>query len=69
VSDEELGETYDGTRFIEQRHAMAQAWADYLDQLADRKTPPAHRFTPSPVVPPASRVAGNNQSAPVRALQ
>jgi hypothetical protein len=41
VSDEELGETYDRTRFIEQRHAMVQAWADYLDQLADHKIPPA----------------------------
>lgn len=47
VSDEELGETYDRTRFIEQRHAMAQAWADYLDLLADRKVPPARRFVPS----------------------
>lgn len=40
VSDEELGEAYDRTRFIEQRHEMAQAWADYLDSLAEQKAPP-----------------------------
>ncbi len=39
VSDEDLGEAYDRTRFIEQRHEMAQAWADYLDSLAEHKTP------------------------------
>ncbi|MFT0532761.1 tyrosine-type recombinase/integrase [Castellaniella hirudinis] len=39
VSDEELGEAYDRTRFIEQRHEMAQAWADYLDSLAAQKAP------------------------------
>jgi len=39
VSDEELGEAYDRTRFVEQRHEMVQAWADYLDSLAERKTP------------------------------
>jgi len=50
VSDEELGDAYDRTRFIEQRHAMAQAWADYLDQLADNKIPPARRFTPTLLV-------------------
>ncbi|MGE0770046.1 MAG: hypothetical protein AB7L90_26730 [Hyphomicrobiaceae bacterium] len=37
VSDQELGETYDRTRFIEQRHAMAKAPAAIrryrLDQL------------------------------------
>ncbi|MBB5215727.1 tyrosine-type recombinase/integrase [Parapusillimonas granuli] len=52
VSDEELGEAYDRTRFIEQRHEMAQAWADYLDQLADRKIPvtddSARSVTPNP---------------------
>ncbi|WP_280634120.1 tyrosine-type recombinase/integrase [Allopusillimonas soli] len=37
VSDEELGEAYDRTRFVAQRHEMAQAWADYLDQLAEQK--------------------------------
>ncbi|MCR4142886.1 hypothetical protein [Alcaligenes faecalis] len=40
VSDEELGEAYGRTRFIEQRHEMAQAWADYLDSLAEHKAPP-----------------------------
>lgn len=28
-----LGRAYDRTEFIEQRRAMLQAWADYLDQL------------------------------------
>lgn len=47
VSDEELGEAYDRTRFIEQRHEMAQAWADYLDQLAERETFVAQSRAPS----------------------
>ena len=34
VSDEELGDTYDRARFVEQRKTMVQAWADYLDELA-----------------------------------
>jgi integrase len=33
-SDEELGDVYDRTQFIEQRTKMAQDWADYLDRLA-----------------------------------
>jgi hypothetical protein len=33
-SDEELGNAYDRTQFIEQRTKMAQDWADYLDRLA-----------------------------------
>lgn len=41
TSDEELGEAYDRTRFIEQRREMVQAWADYLDQLADTLPPAA----------------------------
>jgi integrase len=28
-----LGRAYNRTEFVEQRHAMLQAWADYLDQL------------------------------------
>lgn len=67
VSDEELGEAYDRTRFIEQRHEMAQAWADYLDQLADGKTPitqgPASSFSKNPLE------ANNNRSVPLRAPQ
>lgn len=35
VSDEELGDTYDRTQFVEQRRKMVQAWADYLDDLRD----------------------------------
>lgn len=38
ATEEELGPAYDRTQFIEQRHQMAQAWADYLDQLADQRT-------------------------------
>jgi integrase len=34
TSDEELGDAYDRTQFIEQRTKMAQDWADYLDRLA-----------------------------------
>lgn len=41
VSDEELGDTYDRTEFIEQRRKMVQAWADYLDCLRDDPTPAA----------------------------
>lgn len=41
TSDEELGEAYDRTRFIEQRREMVQAWADYLDQLAGTRPPAA----------------------------
>ncbi|MFU1980889.1 hypothetical protein ACLQ9R_02060 [Bordetella hinzii] len=49
VSDEEFGEAYDRNRFIEQRHETAQAWADYLDQLADQKTSTAfHHQMPAP---------------------
>jgi integrase len=33
-SDEEWGDAYDRTQFIEQRTKMAQDWADYLDRLA-----------------------------------
>jgi integrase len=62
VSDEELGDTYDRTRFIEQRHAMAQAWADYLDQLADHKIPLAQRFTPS-LAPMESRAVEQRPAA------
>lgn len=39
VSDEELGDTYDRTRFIEQRRKMVQAWADFLDGLRDGPAP------------------------------
>lgn len=39
VSDEELGDTYDRTEFIEQRRKMVQAWADYLDGLRDGPAP------------------------------
>ena len=28
-----LGAAYNRTKFIEQRTAMMQAWADYLDEL------------------------------------
>ena len=38
VSSEELGDTYDRTKFIEQRASMIQAWANYLDGLRDRPT-------------------------------
>jgi integrase len=62
VSDEELGDTYDRTRFIEQRHAMAQAWADYLDQLADHKIPLAQGFTPS-LAPMKSRAVEQRPAA------
>jgi hypothetical protein len=32
-----LGSAYNRTRFIEQRKAMMQQWADYLDQLKNQK--------------------------------
>ncbi|MFM0234056.1 tyrosine-type recombinase/integrase [Paraburkholderia sediminicola] len=38
-SREELGDSYDRTTFIDQRRAMVQAWADLLDQIAERKIP------------------------------
>jgi len=28
-----LGRAYNRTEFVEQRHAMMQTWADYLDTL------------------------------------
>jgi len=67
VSDEEMGDTYDRAQFIEQRHAMAQAWADYLDQLADHKIPPARRFTPL-LNPPPRQAVSDSPSMPVRML-
>jgi len=48
-SREELGEAYDRARFVEQRREMAQAWADYLDELA--RGP----ITPLSVVPGGKR--------------
>ncbi|AYN22246.1 tyrosine-type recombinase/integrase [Alcaligenes aquatilis] len=39
VSDEELGDTYDRTEFVEQRRKMVQTWADYLDSLRDGPAP------------------------------
>lgn len=39
VSDEELGDTYDRTQFVDQRRKMVQAWADYLDGLRDDPEP------------------------------
>lgn len=36
-----LGRAYNRTRFLEQRRAMMQAWADYLDTLRAGSTPPA----------------------------
>jgi integrase len=32
-----LGAAYNRTRYIEQRRAMMQAWADYLDGLREAK--------------------------------
>lgn len=69
MTDEELGEAYDRTRFIEQRHTMAQAWADYLDQLAENKIPSVKCLTPSQILV-ANRVnIEDGLSAPTRSLQ
>lgn len=38
VSDEELGDSYDRTTFLDQRRQMIQVWADLLDELAAGKT-------------------------------
>lgn len=69
VSDEELGDTYDRTRFIEQRHTMAQAWADYLDQLMEQKVPPGPCLVPPPIAVRSSANLGDGLSTPASTLQ
>ncbi len=69
MTDEELGEAYDRTRFIEQRHTMAQAWADYLDQLAENKIPSVQCLTPSPITITSRVNIDDGLSVPTRSLQ
>jgi integrase len=39
ASDEELGSSYDRAAFIDQRKAMVQQWADFLDELEAGRLP------------------------------
>ena len=53
-----LGRAYNRTEFTEQRRAMLQAWADYLDQLRlDGDAVPMRASAPKPSIAPASVIA------------
>ncbi|MGK2898025.1 MAG: hypothetical protein ACSLE9_04980 [Burkholderiaceae bacterium] len=60
-----LGRAYNRTEFTEQRRAMLQAWADYLDQLRlDGDAVPMRAPAPKPSIAPASVIATPPPPAP-----
>ena len=61
VSDEELGDTYDRARYVEQRKVMVQAWANYLDDLANNVPTPRLKLVTDDGMP----VVNGSRAAPL----
>jgi len=63
-----LGRAYNRTEFTEQRRAMLQAWADYLDQLRlDGDAVPMRVSAPKPSTAPVSVISTPPRSPPAPA--